>query len=310
MKLKAASLLLTFSLILPALGEEQVRALQEELRRRNIYFGDVDGRKTPELDAAVKRYQARKGFKAGGGDDRETMRSLGLVPRAPDEPPPKELNWPEEPVLKSDTRIDIPAEAARISAETGVAPEIIAPEEPPPAVASKNAEKKRGKSRTRTAAKTRSRPSTPSATPVALTGKSPRRWSWRKGSPQQLEPQELRDFISDFLKAVARNDVTEELEFYADRVDYYHNGPVDRRIIERTLRDYYKRWPKRDYDLGRAVRYTANPARGEIYVTFVVKFSLKGDGKRVKGLTENRFIINAATADPRIVGIEEHRIRG
>ena len=45
-----------------AFADDLVRGVQEELRRRNMYFGDVDGKMSPELSTALKRYQARKGF--------------------------------------------------------------------------------------------------------------------------------------------------------------------------------------------------------------------------------------------------------
>jgi len=50
-------------------------------------------------------------------------------------------------------------------------------------------------------------------------------------------------------------------------------------------------------------------SRGEIVMTFLVEFTLKNKGQVVKGLTENRITINAATSDPRIVAIEEYRVR-
>jgi hypothetical protein len=52
-----------------ALGaDDQVRSTQEELRRRNVYFGDIDGRRSEEYSEALRRYQKRKGlagFRAG-----------------------------------------------------------------------------------------------------------------------------------------------------------------------------------------------------------------------------------------------------
>jgi peptidoglycan hydrolase-like protein with peptidoglycan-binding domain len=296
MKAQATGLFALYALSMIASAEENVRSVQEELRRRRVYFGDVDGRRTPELEAAMKRYQAHKGFTPSGLDDRDTMRSLGLAPRDPNEPPPKELSWPEEPVLRSDTTIDVGAAAAQIAQETGVSAASIAPASGPrTSIKFRKAVAPRGRvGRGGDAAMGSSRP------------------AGRKliGSDQQLDPKELREFVNDYLKAVEKNDLRTELGFYGDRVDYFQNGQVDRRIIERTLRDYYRRWPNRSYSLGPSFGYSRNPKLGQIIVSFHVNFSLKGNGKRVKGTTENRFFINAATADPRIVKIEEHRIRG
>jgi peptidoglycan hydrolase-like protein with peptidoglycan-binding domain len=57
-------------------ADETTRRVQEELRKRNLYFGDIDGESTPELIGALKRYQQRKGFKATGAVDRDTAVSL------------------------------------------------------------------------------------------------------------------------------------------------------------------------------------------------------------------------------------------
>ena len=41
-------------------ADDTTRQVQEELRKRNLYFGDVDGCRSPQLIAAVRRYQERK----------------------------------------------------------------------------------------------------------------------------------------------------------------------------------------------------------------------------------------------------------
>jgi hypothetical protein len=97
-------LLLTCSV---ALADERVRQVQEELRRRNLYFGDVDGHATPELANALKRYQTRKGFEVTGAIDDATAVSLGVqavqVATAVGAPP-----LPDVPVLRSDLARQLP----------------------------------------------------------------------------------------------------------------------------------------------------------------------------------------------------------
>jgi peptidoglycan hydrolase-like protein with peptidoglycan-binding domain len=271
-------------------ADEQVRSVQEELRRRNIYFGDVDGRKTGELDEAVKRYQKRKGFASNGETDRDTLRSLGLAARTADEAPPKELAWPEEPVLKSDVRIDVPAAAQEISQDSGVIiPIALEPMKRQPASSSR---------RTRTA-----------AAPAAPRGRAPTRLIAKSAANTKLTEEAIRKFVSEYLRALTRDDIEDELEFYADQVDYFANGLVDRRIVEHALRRYYQRWPDRKYSLGSLVNFRVDSSRGEIAVVFRVNFSLKNGRQRIKGATDNQFIINAATEDPRIVSVREHRVR-
>jgi hypothetical protein len=57
-------------------ADETTRHVQEELRKRNLYFGDFDGQTTPELIGALKRYQKRKGFEVTGALDADTAASL------------------------------------------------------------------------------------------------------------------------------------------------------------------------------------------------------------------------------------------
>jgi hypothetical protein len=271
-------------------AQEDLRSVQEELRRRDLYFGDVNGRDSAELQTATKRYQERKGFPATGKPDRETLKSLGLVPRAPDEPPPAELAWPQEPVLPSDEKIDTAAVAGALNEETGIAPAAVVPKS--------QAQRARSLS-----AKPRNAATAASNAPVVdSTGKL------AKNSPVIPGP-ELAKFASDYFATMGKNDIKRQLKFYADNVDYYRNGKIDRRIVEQTLRRYQARWPNRRYTMGKEIRYSPINSRGEIVMTFPVSFTLK-DGKRtVSGQTDNRLSIIAATVDPRIASISEQRVR-
>jgi putative peptidoglycan binding protein len=59
-----------------AQADDTTRQVQEELRKRNLYFGEIDGQSTPELVGALKRYQKRKGFEVTGDIDENTAASL------------------------------------------------------------------------------------------------------------------------------------------------------------------------------------------------------------------------------------------
>ena len=281
------SFLLVFSFV-AARGDDAVRSTQEELRRRNIYFGDIDGRQSAELQEALKHYQRRKGLPATGQEDHDTLRSLGVIGRGPNEPVPKELELPEEPVLKSDTRINVAAEAHEIAVNTGISAASVAPD----AVAS-------GRMRR----SLRAGNANDEAGPTTKSG------SINRSAKKSLNSQaDLQGYVQDYLRAVGRNRLEDERPFYADRVNYLSNGTVDRRIIEHTLRKYYARWPHRSYSAGE-IRSRAIPSRGEIVVTFRATFKLQNGGKKARGQTDNEIIINAATADPRIVSIKESRVR-
>src|SRR6476661_1356900 len=127
--------LLTFGLaiFLPLLSlaraDETVRQIQEELRKRNLYFGNIDGQNSPVLTDALKRYQTRKGFAVTGQVDKDTARSLHVSVATVAAP-----TLPDVPVLKSDTESAL-SEAQRLALQKEAEDkgDDVAPTPPPPA---------------------------------------------------------------------------------------------------------------------------------------------------------------------------------
>jgi peptidoglycan hydrolase-like protein with peptidoglycan-binding domain len=69
------------SLISGVFADDQVRRVQEELRKRHLFYGEITGEISPTLTAAVGRYQQRKGFHRTGFIDLDTCISLGISQR-------------------------------------------------------------------------------------------------------------------------------------------------------------------------------------------------------------------------------------
>jgi peptidoglycan hydrolase-like protein with peptidoglycan-binding domain len=105
MKHKALVLFLVCTLpgLRVASGDEETRQVQEELRKRHLFFRDIDGRPSPEYAIAIKRYQQRMGFPQSGVADEYTLYSLGIGEPAP--PAEGTSNLPDVPVLKSDASV-------------------------------------------------------------------------------------------------------------------------------------------------------------------------------------------------------------
>lgn len=121
-------------------ADEPTRRAQEELRKRNLYFGDINGQTNPELIEALKRYQTRKGFNATGELDGETASSLKIGIAATKQNVPHPL--PDVPVLKSDIARDL---AEPDEAQLQAAAEEEATSSPaPPAEAPSKAEELQG----------------------------------------------------------------------------------------------------------------------------------------------------------------------
>jgi hypothetical protein len=92
------------SLSAMARADETVRQVQEELRKRNLYFGNIDGQDSAILADSLKRYQKRKGFAVTGKVDPNTATSLHVQYAVTAIAAP----LPDIPVLKSDTASAMP----------------------------------------------------------------------------------------------------------------------------------------------------------------------------------------------------------
>lgn len=96
-------LLFTLGTWSAVLADEETRQVQEELRKRHLFFRDIDGRPGLEYALALKRYQQRMGFAQTGLADEMTLYSLGIG--EPASPAEGATILPDVPVLKSDASV-------------------------------------------------------------------------------------------------------------------------------------------------------------------------------------------------------------
>jgi peptidoglycan hydrolase-like protein with peptidoglycan-binding domain len=99
--MKRSPLLLVLLTVLPAAAwaDDRVRQAESQLKDQGFYYGEVDGKSSSELTAAVRRYQIRNGLEVTGELSPETVRSLGLGGAAP-APAPKAA--PGQPSIPQD----------------------------------------------------------------------------------------------------------------------------------------------------------------------------------------------------------------
>jgi hypothetical protein len=251
----AIILFVVSSLFAPRMSaDEQVRQVQEEMRKRNLYYGEIDGRSTPELAEAVARYQQRKGFAATGAVDDPTLRSLGISAPAPSIAGD---DLPDTPVLKSDLAV-----RARDFRYISLQPQ-------------------------------------PTATPVEA----------RKPAPPPVRDQ-VSDLIRRYFAACETAAVNDELDFYADQIDYYDRGRVDKAFLQQDLTSYDQRWPNRRYILTSPVKITA---RGDKVVAKCrVSFGLAtiSSTRKAAGKSDQTFVLTPrGEGGWQIVSIKEVRVR-
>ncbi len=216
-----------------ARADEMTRRLQEELRKRNLYFGDVDGRVSSQLAAALRRYQERKGFTPTGEADADTLYSLN-IPR-PGEVPPRLATAVPQPGRAAPRRPRRQPDVAgrhRPAQRRG-----------PPDPAARRRRRRRGPRRDR------ARPPHRHARATARGGRGLRRPTVER----------VRDFLTRYLQAGQNNEPEGETAFYGDRVAYYDEGVVDHAYIARDVTRYDHRWPERRFALLDPVTVSDSP---------------------------------------------------
>jgi hypothetical protein len=240
--------LFSFAFLLgnPARGDEQTRQVQEELRKRHLFFRDIDGRSTPDYANALRRYQERQGFPVTGAADEITLYSLGIGEPLPPAEGAAEL--PDVAVLKSDGALrelkPLPPEPIKVA---------------------------------QAAAATKA---------------------------------DIRNFIRRYLDACESPNPQDELGFYADKVDYFDHGLVDKPYIQNELAVYYQRWPSRKYSLGDSIQVVKHG--GNTIVKFRVAFQVANEAqaRRARGRVNNTFgLAKRGDSGLEIVSMHEARVR-
>lgn len=300
------ALVLSFFAIASLSANEDVRAVQTQLKEGGFYFGEVNGAFSSELSAAMTRYQIRKGLQVTGQLDEETGKALGVKPAVTNTttttttatstaPEPQAATSSEtwRRLRKSDQQFlaqlkaaetrspaatAAPAQAAAAPAvESSAAPDA-EPADPQPAFNPQNRDSATVQGQT-----------------TVTTSSSP---------TDAFDKERLRDYVGAFVLAGLDPQVGAELEFFADQVRYYDEGVVTREKIRRSLESYNDRWPRRRFWI--AGNITAQPEADErLRVTFPLRYELQNGSKRSSGKVQKTLLLEAVEDDLQIVAVNE-----
>jgi hypothetical protein len=67
-------------------ADPQIAAVQETLKARGLYLGEINGKQNNQTAAAITRFQVRSGIEVTGELNDETLRALGIEPSQSAEP--------------------------------------------------------------------------------------------------------------------------------------------------------------------------------------------------------------------------------
>lgn len=265
-----ALLLINFCCLLSVVADENVRAAQTRLREDGFYFATPDGVYDSRTAAAVTRYQIRHGLQINGKLDASTAKALGLGSAA------STVSEPPAPVAGTWRQL-----------RNGEQQFIPATQKSDP-VAKKSPSAKEGTGRA----------------PAADSGRVAVE---RKSNDFGLE--RVRDYVGAFVLAGLDPKVGSELEFFADRVDYFGENQVSRERIRRDLRHYDSRWPERRFWLAGKVDIRALPKQ-RLRVTFPLRYELRSPSEKASGTVRKTLHLEKTGGnDLVIIAVNEKKIR-
>jgi peptidoglycan hydrolase-like protein with peptidoglycan-binding domain len=264
-------------------ADDNVREVQTKLSDEGFYFGEIDGAYSSDLSAALSRYQIRNGLPITGQLDVETSKALGSKPAVgPSTANAEQSSETWRRLRKREGRTLAKAresspprtdEAAETSTET--------PPRSAPAA------------KTRTSAETTESASAPPATALDT---SP--------SAAGVSTERLHDYVAAFVLAGLDKNVGAETEFFADRVEYYDQGVMDREKIRGDLKRYDERWPERHFWV--AGKLNVEPqSDNRVRVTFPLGFKLRNGNRTVTGKVDKTLVLEPAGDDLQIVAVNE-----
>jgi peptidoglycan hydrolase-like protein with peptidoglycan-binding domain len=259
-------------------ADDNVRAVQEKLRDGGFYSGEIDGAYSPQLSAALTRYQIRNGLPITGQLDAETSKALGAKPAV--------ATTADDRAVGSETwrRLRTGEQQAPKNARVAPTPRV---ELPPANVAS-----------------VQSSPASSDATiqPETQPIDSPS----KERSTANISTERLRDYVGAFVLAGLDPHIGSETDFFAERIQYYDEGVIGREKIRKDLQRYAARWPERRFWLDGDI--TAEPQNeNRVRVTFPLRYDLRNGGKHSSGKINKTLVLEAAGDDLQIVSVNERK---
>ena len=308
-----------------------VKAVQDSLKKQGFYFGETTGKLDEPTRAAIKRFQIRQGMTVTGEADAATLEALQRGPATASATSAGSAAAPEVSVreraqnlvqtdrefLEKVEAIDLnapaspespstaaPASTSKPAGESSSSRRTSAPAAQPQALAEEPeteappVERERDATRRDAAPPKRERPE-----PTAARAESD-----APPAASAISESEARRFVESYLAAAEAPSPEREVSFYADQVDYFDSGKVNRSFIRKDQNSYYRRWPQRDFDLvspPQVDRASGNAAS----LRFRVRYALRGPSETASGQVENYVRVRKENSGLKIVAIRERKLR-
>ena len=137
--------------------------------------------------------------------------------------------------------------------------------------------------------------------PVAPQEKKPS----SSGQQSPITRDDVRAFVRNLLDLNEKKDLQAAIAFYADKVDYYDRGVVDRDHIKRDLGYYFRNWTQISTRLDGDVVMIALEQPDVRIAKFVSSFAVKNDKKSLSGKTENIWKIQRINGQLKLIDVKQ-----
>lgn len=311
------SLTIGLSIAVSVRADDNVREVQTKLTDEGFYSGEIDGAYSNDLSEALSRYQVRSGLPITGQLDVETSNALGAKPAVgPSTAGSEQSSETWRRLRKGERRTSTKARktsSPRTDETTGTTTSTTTEttetttttarrtrspdsslQEAPSKNASVSSENANPAPVAPAIAQTSAESREPASAPPAAT------------SAEEFSTERLRDYVAAFVLAGLDKNVGAETEFFADRVEYYDSGTMDRERIREDLKRYDEQWPERHFWI--AGKITIEPqSDNRLRVTFPLGFKLRHANRQSSGKVDKTLVLEPAGDDFQIVAVNEHK---
>jgi serine/threonine protein kinase len=125
--------------------------------------------------------------------------------------------------------------------------------------------------------------------------------------PTRDLPAEIERFVYEHLRKSANADISGLVSDYADRVDYYENGYVDRSFIAKDRQTYASAWPSLRIMRSGGVRINDSSNLNRVAISFDYQFEARNNkGIHSLGDTTNVWVLDASDGGLKIVAEKQN----
>jgi len=107
------------------------------------------------------------------------------------------------------------------------------------------------------------------------------------------------------IRTTYSDDSAVESNFYAEEVDYFDDGKVNKGFVVNDIKPNNQRWPKRTYWVDGEPSIRIMGSQGDVARGVVrLKFSVQNAQKSVSGTCEDTLLIRNAGTNPKVISIK------